>query len=85
MTTTSMATMMVVDDDYNDFDGDGATGNEVDDDGDGVTGDDNDNDDYGDGNDDGNGDGAKMPSKSGGWHGTTCLEVRYIKSMSTHR
>jgi hypothetical protein len=26
-----------------------------------------------------------MPSKSGGWHGTTCLEVRYIKSMSTHR
>ena len=28
---------------------------------------------------------AKMPRNSGGWHGTTCLEVRYIKSMLTHR
>jgi hypothetical protein len=33
---------MATGDDVNDVDGDGATGNEVDDDGDGATGDDND-------------------------------------------
>jgi hypothetical protein len=43
---------MAADDDDNDFDGDGATGNEVDDDDDGATGD------YNDDDDDGNGDGA---------------------------
>ena len=36
---------MATGDDVNDVDGDGATGNEVDDDGDGATGDDNDDDD----------------------------------------
>jgi hypothetical protein len=75
MTTTPMATTMLADDNYNYFDGDGATGIEVDDDGDGATGDDNDDEDYGDGNDDGDGDGAKMTRNSGGWHGTTCLEA----------
>ena len=41
---------MATGDDFNDVDGDGATGNEVDDDGDGATGDDNDaDDDDGDG------------------------------------
>ena len=48
---TTMTTMATGDDD-NDLDGDGATGNKVDDDGDGATGDDNDDD------DDGHGDGA---------------------------
>jgi hypothetical protein len=58
MTMTLMATTMVVDDDdYNDVDGDGATGNEVDDDGDGTTGDDDD--------DDGNGDGAMGSGATG--------------------
>ena len=55
---TSMETTMVADDDYNDFDGDGVIGNEVDDDGNGATGNDNDDNDYGNGNDDGDGDGA---------------------------
>ena len=41
-----------------DDDGDGVTGNEVDDDGDGTTGDDNDDDNNGGDNDDGEGDGA---------------------------
>jgi hypothetical protein len=39
---------MATGDDDNDVDGDGATGNEVDDDGDGATGDYNDDDDDGD-------------------------------------
>jgi hypothetical protein len=39
---------MATGDDDNDVDGDGATGNKVDDDGDGATGDYNDNDDNGD-------------------------------------
>ena len=51
MTTTTMATG----NDDNDVDGDGATGNKVDDDGDGVTGDDNEDDN--DGNNDDNRDG----------------------------
>ena len=51
MTTTTMATG----NDDNDVDGDGATGNKVDDDGDGATGDDNEDDN--DGNNDDNRDG----------------------------
>jgi hypothetical protein len=49
---------MATGDDDNDVDGDGATGNEVNDDGGGATGDDNDDDDddYGDDDDDGDGD-----------------------------
>ena len=39
-----MATMMVADVDNNDVDGDGSTGNKVDDDGDGAAGDDKDDD-----------------------------------------
>jgi len=35
---TTMATIIVADDDDNNVDGDGATGNEVNDDGDGATG-----------------------------------------------
>ena len=27
---------------------------------------------------------AKMPHNSGGWHGTTCLEARYIQNMFIH-
>ena len=51
-----MTTTMATGDDDNDVDGDGATGNEVNDDGDGATGNINDeDDDYGD--DDNNGDG----------------------------
>ena len=55
-----MATMMAADDEDNEVNGDGATGNKVDNDGDGATGDDNDNHDNGDhdGDSDGNGDGA---------------------------
>jgi len=45
-------------DNDNNVNGDGATGNEVDDDGDGTTGDDNDDDNDGGNNDDGEGDGA---------------------------
>ena len=45
-------------DDNNDVDGDGATGNEVNDDGDGATDDDNDDKDDGNDDDNGNGDGA---------------------------
>ncbi len=61
-TTTTMAsarraigydTMMAADDDNNEVDGDGATGDEVDDDGDGATCDDDDDDD-----DDDDGDGT---------------------------
>ena len=51
MTTTTMATG----NDDNDVDGDGATGNKVNDDGDGATGDDNEDDN--DGNNDDNRDG----------------------------
>ena len=49
---------MATGDDDNDVNGDGATGNEVNDDGGGATGDDNDDDDddYGDDDDDGDGD-----------------------------
>ena len=43
-----MTTTMVTGDDDNAVDGDGTTGNEVDDVGDGATGDNNDNDDDGD-------------------------------------
>jgi hypothetical protein len=46
----TMTTTMATGDDDNDFDGDGATGNEADDDSNGATGDDNDdNDDNNDG------------------------------------
>jgi hypothetical protein len=51
-------TTMATGDDNKDVDGDGATGNEVNDDGDGATGDDNDDEDDGNDNDDDDGDGA---------------------------
>jgi len=51
-------TTMAMGDDVSDVDGDGATGNEVDNDGDGTTGEDNDADDDGDDGDDGDGDSA---------------------------
>ena len=64
-----MATTMVVDDDYNDVDGDGATGNKVDDDGDSATGNNNNNDnDDGNDNDNGDDDGA-MGSDAAGYDG----------------
>ncbi len=49
---------MAMGDDVNDVDGDGATGNKVDDDGNGATGDDNDADNDGNDSDDGDGDSA---------------------------
>jgi len=49
---------MATGDDDNDVDGDGVTGNEVDDDVDGATGNDNDNDDDGYDDNDGDGDGT---------------------------
>ncbi len=61
----SMATTMVADDDYNDVDGHGAMGNEVNNDGNGATGDDNDDDDDGNDDDDGDGDGAMGSSATG--------------------
>ena len=57
---------MATGDDDNNVDGDGATGNEVDDDGDGAMGDDNDDDDDGDADDNGDGDGA-APSHNVRW------------------
>ena len=53
-----MTTTMATGDDNNDVDGDGVTGNEVDDDVDGAMGDDNADDDDGNDNDGGDGDGT---------------------------
>ena len=64
-----MATTMVVDYNYNDVDGNGTTGNKVDDDGNGVTGNNNNNNnDDGNDNDNGNGDGV-MGSDAMGYDG----------------
>ncbi len=59
-----MATMMVEDDSDNNVDGDGATGNKVDDDGNSPSGDDIDKED-GDDDNDGNSDGAMGSGATG--------------------